>query len=347
VRGFVKFKSDLGIFGRGKGDAAVFIGLYVDDMLVMGKDRVEVKGVKEMLKRYFKMEDLGEAKYVLGMELKRLANGDLKLCQTVYAKGVVNTFGMEGCKSVVSPLDPGKVLSKALEAKTEKEIREMERVPYRSAIGSLMYLMTGTRPDLGAAMSQLSKYCQNPGKGHWEAVKRVLRYVAGTLEYGLVFKRGCEISVGGFCDSDYGGNVDTGRSTTGYVFMLGGTAISWGSVQQPTVALSTAEAEYMGACSAAKHAVWEQELFGELGWVQRPIRIGTDSTSSLALMVKPGSFKRTKHIRIQWHYVRERVEEGDVEFYFVGTKDQGADMMTKAVGGKVLENCRKIAGLGE
>ena len=173
--GFTRLKSDFGIYVKGEGEDAVYIALYVDDLFLLGRKLGRIQEVKDGLSSQFKMKDLGEAKFLLGIEIRRQPNGDVLLVQERYARDVVQRFNMEGCKSASTPLELGSKLDSSQQPSEDQEKREMESIPYRSAIGSLMYLATCTRPDLAAAVSELSKFSQNPGATHWEGVKRVLR----------------------------------------------------------------------------------------------------------------------------------------------------------------------------
>jgi hypothetical protein len=241
---------------------------------------------------------------------------------------------------------PGTKFSKKMSPESAEEKLEMENVPYRSAVGSLMYLMVSTRPDLAAAVGMFSRFCQNPRKEHWEGVKRILRYIKGTRSHGLVFTRGRSLELKGYTDSDWGGCPDTGRSTGGYVFLLGGAAISWSSQRQKSSALSSCEAEYMAACGAAKEAIWTKEMLHQLGHPkEEPVKILSDSESAMNLMKNPVLHQKTKHIGIQFHFVRELIEKGDVSFSYCKRDFMVADSLTKAVSRVKVEFCRTMMGI--
>ncbi|KOM58517.1 hypothetical protein LR48_Vigan11g155100 [Vigna angularis] len=207
---------------------------------------------------------------------------------------------------------------------------EISRVPYASAVGSLMYAMICTRPDIAHAVGAVSRFMANPGEEHWNAVKRVLRYIKGTSDVALCFG-GSKFIVRGYVDSDYAGDLDKRKSTTGYVFKLAGGVVSWLSKLQTVVALSTTEAEYMAATQACKEAIWIQRLLEELGHKQNKITVYCDSQSALHIARNPAFHSRTKHIGVQYHFVREVVEKGDVDLEKICTKDNLADVMTKPV----------------
>jgi len=194
------------------------------------------------------MKDQREAKDILGLEIRRdKALGTLKLSQGKYAAQVLKKYGMAECNPIGTPLEVGLQLVQADESD--------DALPYREAVGSLMYLMVGTRSDLAFAIGKLSRFVSCYGKEHWAAIKRVLRYVKGSMDKGLVFDKNSSCVLQGFSDADWAGDHETRRSTTGFTFIFGGAAVSWGSKLQKTVALSTMEAEYMALCEASKEAV--------------------------------------------------------------------------------------------
>ena len=208
----------------------------------------------------------------------------------------------------------------------------MAGIPYRNIIGSLMYAMTGTRPDIAYAIGALSQFNENPGELHWKAAKRVLRYLKGTKDFTLVYRKG-QKSLEGYSDADWGANPDDRRSTTGYLFTLSGSCISWNSCKQPTVALSSTEAEYMALSQATKEAIWLKWLLEELGFhtPSQASIIHSDNQGCIALGKNPVHHARTKHIDIHHHFIRERIETGEIQVVFCGTDDMLADVLTKGL----------------
>ena len=207
------------------------------------------------------MKDLGVAKYILGMEIIRdRIHKKLWLSQSKYVNTILQRFNMQDCKPVNIPFSIGTKLSLDMCPKLDDDIDEIYKVPYASAVGILMYAMVCTRPDIAQAVGVLSRFMSNPGKEHLTFVKRVFRYLQGTFDYCLVYHGTNNIDksldIQGFVDADWAGDLDSRRSTSGYVFTLFGGAVSWMSKRQPTVALSTTEAEYMAATHASKEAVW-------------------------------------------------------------------------------------------
>ncbi|KAH9793888.1 hypothetical protein KPL71_004697 [Citrus sinensis] len=311
--------------------AFIYLLLYVDDMLIASKNRDEIERLKKQLASEFEMKDLGDAQKILGMEICRdKKNRSVWLTQKSYLKKVLERFGMDDkTKPVCTPLAPHFKLGSSSCPKSQEERDYMARVPYASAVGSLMYAMVCTRPDISQAVSMVSRYMHDPGKSHWLAVKWILRYLYGTVDVGLLFKKDCGQQCVGYCDSDFAGDLDKRRSTTGYIFTLGGGPVSWRSILQSTIALSTTEAEYMVATEAVKEAIWLKGLLGDLGVIQENITVFCDNQSVIFLAKNQTYHARTKHIDVKYHYVREIIESGVVLLRKIDTKDNPSDMLTK------------------
>jgi hypothetical protein len=282
--GYKRCEYDCCVYVKSLDDGSfIFLLLYVDDMLITAKSIVEVNKLKVLLSKEFDMKDLGAAKKILGMEIRRDRDAKkLRLSQAGYVKKVLERFSMENAKPVSTPLANHFHLSTSQCPKTVEETEDMSKVPYASAVGCLMYAMVCTRPDLAHAVSTVSKYMAskymaNPGKQHWNAVKWIFRYLKGTTDYGITFVRQkSNLSVVGYVDADYAGDLDDKRSTTGYVFTLAGGPICWKSMIQSTVAMSTTEAEYMAAAEATKEALWLIGLVKELGIQQGGVSLHCD-----------------------------------------------------------------------
>ena len=230
---------------------------------------------------------------------------------------------MIDCKPVGTPAEGH--LSRQSELGPDKK--------YMSLVGSLLYAAVVTRPDIAFAVQALGRHMQSSSEEHYNAGKRILRYLQGTKDLGLKYSAS-EASGGavivGYADADYASDRDTRRAVTAYPFMLGGAAVSWASKLQPTVALSSTEAEYMAASSAAQEAVHLRLLMGTLGFDQEgPTTILEDNQGCIAMSANPISHKRTKHIDVRYHFVRERVATGAIKLDFVETKKQLADILTK------------------
>lgn len=325
----------------------IILLLYVDDMLIAGPNKGRIQELKAQLAREFEMKDLGPANKILGMQIHRDKNNrKIWLSQENYLNKILRRFNMQDCKPISTPLPVNFKLSSNMSPSNEAERREMSRVPYASAVGSLMFAMICTRPDIAQAVGAVSRYMANPGREHWNTVKRILRYIKGTSNVALCYG-GSELTVRGYVDSDFAGDLDKSKSTTGYVYTLAGGAVSWMSKLQRVVALSTTEAEYMAATQACKESIWIQRLLEELGHKQEKIVLFCDSQSALYIAKNPAFHSRTKHIRVQYHFVREVVEEGTVDMQKIHTNENLADVMTKPVNTDKFIQCRSSIGLTE
>ena len=327
----------------------VYLLLYVDDMLIAAKNMSDVMILKKSLSEEFEMKDLGPAKKILGMEIQRDRKaGKLYLSQRRYIEKVLEKFGMQNSKPVSTPLASHFRLSAIQSPQSEIEEAAMSSVPYSSAVGSLMYAMVCTRPDIAQAVSVVSRYMAHPGKVHWQAVKWILRYLRGSTKLGLMFDGNSSncTSVVGFVDSDYAGDIDKRRSLTGYLFTLSGSAISWKSTLQSTVALSTTEAEYMAAAEAVKEAIWLRNLVQELGLKQEVNSVVfCDNQSAICLVKNQAYHERTKHIDIKYHFIREAFTERNITVKKVDTADNPADMLTKIVPVNKFKHCLDLIGM--
>jgi hypothetical protein len=291
------------------------------------------------------MKDLGATKQILGMEIHRdKKNGKLWLSQQKYVEKILMRFGMNNVKPIQIPLASHFKLSSSLCPSNDEEKDYMSRVPYANAVGSLMYAMVSTRPNISHAVGVVSRYMENPGKEHWEVVKWVLRYLRGTSNYSITYD-GSSDSICGYVDSYFAGDLDKRRSTSGYVFTLAGGPVSWMSKLQNIVALSTTEAEYMAASHACKEEIWLKGLLGEFGRMQDKVKVLCDSQSAIHLARNPSYHSKTKHISIKYHFVRQVVDEGGVALEKVHTKVNSADMFTKPVLLEKLRWCLASLGL--
>jgi hypothetical protein len=331
---FTRLESDHCIYVYHDGRVVIFIVLYVDDLMLISNSLPRLVTLKRRLAEMYQMKDMGEAEYILGIQILRdRANRTLDICQSGYIKTILERFCMAGCKPASTPMDYGTKLSKSDCPATDIEREAVKAIPYQSAIGAIMYCMLGTRPDIAFAITALSQYSSNYGAKHWTAVKHLLRYLQGTQDYKLSYglKKGDGDPVlFGYCDSDWGNDIDDRRSYTGYAFILAGGAVSWQSKKQPTTALSSVEAEYMAATQATKEAIWWRTFLSELGLVIAGSTVLiTDSKGSIDLAKNPEHHARTKHIDIRHHFIREKVADGTVKMSFVGTEHMGADILTK------------------
>ena len=333
--GLVQSDADPCLYVKTTGIDKLVIVLYVDDLLIAGNNGDMIKKFKTDIADYFDMKDLGEIKWMLGMEVRRnLEEKTIELVQTAYIDQVLERENMINCKSVSTPMV----------ADLDRNVSKIGgfNFKYARVVGSLMYLAIISRPDIAYAVQSLARHMQAPTDEHIKAAEHLLRYIQGTKQLGLLLGgKGSNIELVGYSDSNWAADKDTRRSTTGYVFTIGCGASSWSSRLQPTVALSTAEAEYMALSCAVQEAVYLRRLLKSLGYEQQqPTPIFEDNQACIAMTANPVLHQRTKHIDIRYHFTRERVISGDVDIQYVATNYQLADILTKPLLRLKLERFR-------
>ncbi|RVW83922.1 Retrovirus-related Pol polyprotein from transposon TNT 1-94 [Vitis vinifera] len=275
--GFKRCEADHCCYVKSFDNSYIILLLYVDDMLIAGSSIEKINNLKKQLSKQFVMKDLGAAKKILGMRIIRnKTNGTLKLSQSEYVKKVVSRFNMNEAKPVSTPLGSHFKLSKEQSPKTEEEMNHMSKVSYASTIGSLMYAMVCTRPDIAHAVGVVSRFMSRPRKQHWEAVKWSLRYLKGSLDTCFCFT-GASLKLQSYVDANFAGDIDSRKSITRFVFTLGGTTISWASNLQKIVTLSTTKAEYVAATKAGKEMIWLHGFLYKLGKKQEMGILHSDS----------------------------------------------------------------------
>ena len=321
----------------------VILGVYVDDIIPVSNNPVLLKAEKAALCERFEMVDRGEIHYLLGMSIKRDREcRTLTISKTNYVEKVLRKFGMKNCKPISTPLELGRKFQQLSQGDEPFNVQT-----YQQAIGCLTYMSTATRPDIAAAVGVLFQYMSRPSKDHWIGVKRVLRYLKGTLLYGLKFSaHEEEPELFAYSDADWAGDVDTRRSTSGYVFQIGSSTVSWSSKKQTTVAKSSTEAEYVALSSATQEAVWLRSLMGDLGrQMDAPINVYEDNQGAIELAKNAKYHNRTKHIDICHHFVRERVVSNEIQVIYCPTGDMIADIMTKGLAKLTFEKLRDLLGV--
>ena len=339
--GFKQTTGDPCLYTSTEGEPFI-IAVYVDDILLAGKSEERIKEVKGNLTQSFNMKDMGMLDYFLGVKIiQDVRDGKIWLGQTSYSKSLLEAFGMTDAKTVQTPVNPGVKLSKATD-----ESKRVDTEKYQSAVGKLLYLAIRTRPDLAYAVCNVAKYASDPTEDHWVAVKHIFRYLAGTIEYGLVYAKDSLVECCGYSDADWAGDADDRKSTSGYVFQVGNGSVSWKCNKQTCVALSTAEAEYMALSSAAQEAIWMSQLLSELQ--REPVKCVTiyeDNQSAICLSKNPQFHGRSKHIAIKYHFIRDNVKNGTVDIEYCRSEDMIADIMTKGVYGERFKKLRRLIGV--
>lgn len=247
---------------------------------------------------------------------------------------------MEDCNEVSNHVIPGSKID------FDEDGEKGDETLYKQIIGSLTYL-TNTRPDLKFIVSLLSRYMSRPTKLHFLAVKRVLRYLKGTLDYGIWYKRGSVAELKVFTDSDYAGDVEGRKSTSSYTFMMSGGAVAWSSKKQSVVALSTTEAEYIAAAICACQVIWMRRILQEMEFAleDNVTTILCDNTSTIKLSVNQMFHNRSKHMDVRYHFLRNLVNDGVVRLEYCGTQDQLADIFTKPLKKDSFQKFRAALGI--
>jgi hypothetical protein len=295
--GFVRSKMDHAVYRRSNRNSFLLVGVYVDDLIISGPDVRDINVFKNEMKKQFSMSDLGLLSYYLGIEVKQDAHG-ITLCQSSYAVKILEAAGMKDCNSCETPMECRLKLRKL---KGEDPVKPTE---YRSIIGSLRYIIN-TRPDLAYAVGVVSRYMEAPGKEHWAAVKHILRYLKGTIRYGCKYDKGAELKpiLVGYSDSDFAGDVEDRKSTTGIGYFLGSSLVTWASQKQRIVALSSCEAEYVAAAAAACQGIWLNRLIADmLGTKEMTVKLFMDNQSAIALSKNPVHHDCSKHIDTRYHF---------------------------------------------
>ncbi|XP_071675719.1 uncharacterized protein [Lolium perenne] len=315
--GFTSSKADTSLFIFRRRGVHIFMLVYVDDIVIAGSSPGVVDVLVRSLSASFPIKDLGVLEYFLGLEAS-YNSGGMSLTQRKYALDLLHRVNMENCNAAPTPLVPSERLSRNEGAPLGAD----DSFRYRSVVGALQYL-TLTRPDLSFAVNKVCQFLSQPTEVHWEAVKRILRYVKGTLQTGLQIRKSPLTGISIFTDADWAGDVDDRRSTSGFAVFVGPNLISWSSKKQPTVSRSSTEAEYKALANGAAEAKWVDSLLKELGVTkQRTPILWCDNLGATYLTANPVFHARTKHIEIDFHFVRERVAKGELDVRFISTNDQ-------------------------
>ncbi|KAL2253784.1 UNVERIFIED_CONTAM: Retrovirus-related Pol polyprotein from transposon TNT 1-94 [Sesamum indicum] len=306
----------------------IFLVLYVDDMLIASPSLHLIHCLQNDLCKTFEMKDLGNAKQILGMSIIRdRKTSSILLNQKTYLLAILKKFSMENSKPTAVPLAAHFQLSKSQCPQSENDMQKMSKIPYSNVIGSIMFLMVCTRPDVAYAISCLSRYMSNPGPPHWEALKWLLRYLRGSENVGIKFsKHSAHAHLIGYVDSNYANDRDSRKSTTSYMFTFCNSCISWKSQLQHIVALSTTEAEYIATTEAFKEALWLSGLLNEIGFLKEKPVIFSDSQSAIQLCKNPVFHDRTKHIDVRYHFIRDIVGKNEIKLEKISSDENPADM---------------------
>lgn len=346
--GFCRCEANWSVHVRRNGDQMSMSATSVDDILLASTTQKESNDVTEGLKQMFEITDNGPVDWLLGCKATRdWKRGMITLTQEAYVTSILRTFDMEFCNSASTPFPAKTTLSTDQCPTTDDEKKAMQAVPYCALVGKVMYLATTTRPDIAFAVRELAKFMSNYGEAHWTAAKHLLRYLQGTRALGIVLGNSDPVYpiFRGFTDSDWA-NSEGRKSISGYVMMLGESPIAWSSKQQAVVALSSCEAEYIACTHAACEILWLRQLFAELGFPQNdPSILLCDNNGTIASTHDPHGHTRTKHINIRYHFIRNCVNNRDIDVTRVQGTSNTADVCTKALAPTLHANALKLLGL--
>ncbi|KAJ1687189.1 hypothetical protein LUZ63_018579 [Rhynchospora breviuscula] len=319
--GFARGKMDTTLFTKKRDNHLLLVQIYVNDIIFGSTNATLAQEFSSLMSSEFEMSMMGELNFFLGLQIKQLQDG-IFISQIKYAKELIKKFGVEDSKSLDTPM------GKSANIDADEKGKPMDITLYRGIIGSLLYL-TASRADIMYAVCLCARYQANPKESHHKTVKRILRYVKGTQSLGLWYGKQTELDLVGYTDADFIGDRMDRKSTSGTCQFLGGSLVSWSSRKQTSVALSTAEAEYVAAGSCCTQLLWMMQTLRDYELKFQKVSILCDNTSAILISKNPILHSRTKHIEIRHHFIRDHVEKGDVELVHVDTKEQIADIFTK------------------
>jgi len=339
--GFEGLVSDAGLFLYRSEHGFVIAVIYVDDSIFCGPNKALVQEIKQRFMQRWECRDLGDVTEFLRMRITREGR-TVKIDQCAYLETVLQRCGMQDAKSAATPLPAGYMPeANAQDAVIDPELRSR----YQTVIGSLLYLTLGTRPDIAFAVTKMAQFAASPNKEHLAKALYICRYLIGTKNYNITYDGSSGYGLIACTDSDWASDPANRRSQTGFFLKLAGGAISWTSRAQKTIALSSTEAEYMALSDCSRQVVWMHTLLGELGYNLRPIPICGDNQGSIFIASNPVTEKRSKHIDIRFHYIREVVERKLAEVFFIPGEENPADLLTKNLGSTKFLQFRPAYGL--
>jgi Reverse transcriptase (RNA-dependent DNA polymerase) len=345
--GFKQCAVDQAVYFRAigtKGDLTVVV-VHVDDCSIVATTIRLVEELKAGLRAHFEVTDLGELHWMLGIEVKRDRPGRVvHLSQRAYIDAILRRHQLADLKPLSTPMDHQVRLSTEQKPASAAECAMMRDVPYREAVGALNWAALATRPDIAFAVATVARFAQDPGPAHWEAVKRIFRYLSGTRDLWLTYGEE-STPLEGYADAD-GSMAEDRRAVSGYAFLIDGGAVSWSSKRQEIVSLSTTESEYVAATHGGKEALWLRSLISEVfGTLTSPTTLFSDNQAAIALTRDHQYHPRTKHIDVRYHWIRWVVEKGSIRLVYCPTDDMVADVLTKALPSAKVKHFAASLGL--
>ncbi|CAM8951770.1 unnamed protein product [Rhodiola kirilowii] len=323
--GYVQAQSDHTLFFKHtkEGKIAILI-VYVDDIVLTGSDEVELRKLKDFLARQFEIKDLGHLKYFLGMEVARSKRG-IVISQRKYVLDLLKDTGLLGCKPVSTPIDPNQKLRGS-----DAEVH-IDKLRYQRLVGKLIYL-AHTRPDIAFAVSLVSQFMHCPTEDHLKAVYRILHYLKGSPGKGILFGKSQNRKIEVYTDADWAGSASDRRSTSAYCTFVWGNLVTWRSKKQHVVSRSSAEAEYRAMALGICEVMWIRRILEELKIdVEKPMKLFCDNKSAICIANNPVQHDRTKHVEVDRHFIKEKLERGEICMPYVPTSEQLADVLTKGL----------------
>ncbi|GJS25378.1 retrovirus-related pol polyprotein from transposon TNT 1-94 [Tanacetum coccineum] len=326
---FSKGSVDPTLFIRREGNELILVQIYVDDIIFAASTPELCDLFAKIMCSKFKMSMMGKISFFLGLQISQSPRG-IFINQSKYALESLKKYGYESCDPVDTPMVEKSKLDE------DKEGKAVDPSHYRGMIGTLLYL-TASRPDLQFAICMCARYQARPTEKHLNAVKRIFRYLKGTVHRGLWYPKDSSFALTAFADADHAGCQDTRRSTSGSIQLLGDRLVSWSSKRQKSAAISSTEAEYIALSGCCAQVLWMRSQLTDYGFGFNKIPMYCDNKSAIALCCNNVQHSRSKHIDIRFHFIKEHVENGVIELYFVNTEYQLADIFTKALGRERIE----------
>jgi hypothetical protein len=337
-QGFSPSDADPCIYMRTVNGNMVVIAVYVDDIIIACKQQAVIDAIRSVMKKRFKMDDIGPLTWYLGINIAQMPNGDIEIDQDKYISDKLAEFGI--AKRVMSSPLVKNFQDLLLDANDEQE----PGFPYRSAVGSLMFAMVATRPDICAAVGVVCRFLEKPKKVHCDMVRQIFYYLNGNYQH-IRYKSSADLIIRGWCDASYA-NSDDYKSIQGYGFTMAGALISWNSQKQSVVAKSTCEAELIAVDSFSNETIWLKRLAKSLNIPQKTITCYEDNQACIALSNNPhAGHKRTKHIQVRWFDFVDKISAGEFCLEYCTTKSQLADIFTKGFNGTIFRGVLTRLGL--
>lgn len=339
--GFKRSEYDFCLYQWSREGVIVLVVIYVDDIMIVSNSGKAIGEIKKVFSSEFEMTDFQDVKSFLGLNIRRdMQEGTMTIDQRAYIQSVLERFGMDGCKPSPIPMEPHLKLMKGSKEQTTDK-------PYRELVGCLMYLMVTSRPDICVAVSYFAGFQCGATEEHWVHLKRVLRYLKGTIDYKMVYRRTESVEMlEAYADADWGNDPNDRRSVSGFVIKLFGSTVTWATKKQSSVALSTTEAELMALCQVSCEVVWILNLLNSVDVkVQEPVTVYEDNQPCISVTEEPRKHKRMKHVEIQNFFVRELVQNGRIQLKYLPTEDQLADVMTKGLAAPRFRILRDVLGV--